>query len=58
MMRRGTARVIDVLLALLGVGLFAYGDVVANRSVRLLGVVLTTVCVVAAAILAAFRRES
>jgi hypothetical protein len=57
-MRQGSARLLDILLGLFGLGIFVYGDLVTNRSLRLLGVVLTTVCVVAAAILAAFRRES
>ena len=47
----------DVLLAGLGLGLFVYGDLVTDRTVRVIGVVVVTVAVVAGSIIAATRQR-
>ena len=49
--------VVDVLLGIIGVGIFIYGDIVTNRTVRLVGAVVITICVVAGAIMAAYRDD-
>ena len=46
---------IDVFLAAVGLGLFVYGDLAVHRTARIVGVVVTTVAVVVAAILASTR---
>lgn len=46
---------IDVFFAAVGLGLFVYGDIAMHRTARIVGVVLTTVAVVVAAILASTR---
>jgi len=46
---------IDVLLAAVGLGLFVYGDLAVHRTARVIGVIVTTVAVVIAAILTSTR---
>jgi len=46
---------IDVSLAVVGLGLFVYGDLAVHRTARIVGVIVTTVAVVVAAILASTR---
>ena len=48
---------IDVLLAMVGLGLFVYGDLAVHRTARVVGVIVTTVAVVVAAILASTRER-
>lgn len=52
---RPVGMAIDVLLAAVGLGLFVYGDIAVHRTARIVGVVVTTVAVVVAAILASTR---
>ena len=47
---------VDVVLAVIGLGLFVYGDLAVHRTARIVGVVVTTVAVVVAAILASMRE--
>jgi putative Mn2+ efflux pump MntP len=47
---------IDLLLAAVGFGLFVYGDLAVHRTARVVGVIVTTVAVVVAAILASTRE--
>jgi uncharacterized membrane protein len=54
-MRRGI--LVDTVLGVLGILVFIYGDLVMNRDVRLVGGVIVTVCVVAAAILSGLRGD-
>jgi hypothetical protein len=48
---------IDVFLAVIGLGLFVYGDLAVHRTARIVGVIVTTVAVVVAAILASMRER-
>jgi hypothetical protein len=48
--------VIDVSLALVGLGMFVYGDLAVHRTARVVGVIVATVAVVVAAILASTRE--
>jgi hypothetical protein len=48
---------VDLLLGALGLAVFVYGDLVTNRSLRIVGFVVVTLCVVVAAIRAAVRGE-
>jgi multisubunit Na+/H+ antiporter MnhG subunit len=48
---------IDVLLAAVGLGLFVYGDLAVHRTARVAGVIVTTLAVVVAAILASSRER-
>jgi len=43
---------IDVVLAVVGLGLFVYGDLAVHRTARVVGVIVTTLAVVVAAIFA------
>jgi len=45
----------DILLTLVGIGFFIYGDLATNRTVRVIGVVVVTVAIVCGAILAVTR---
>jgi hypothetical protein len=56
-MRTGVIGVVDVLLGAVGLGVFIYGDLVPNRSLRIVGFVVVTICIVVAAILSAFRGD-
>lgn len=56
-MRIGTPGILDVVLGALGLAVFLYGDLAADRGLRIAGSVVVTVCVVVAAILAAFRAD-
>ena len=47
---------IDVFLAIIGLGLLVYGDLAVHRIARIVGVVVTTVAVVVAAVLASMRE--
>ena len=53
----GVGRLIDILVGAIGVGIFVYGDIVTNRTVQVWGVIVITICVVAGAIMAAFRQD-
>lgn len=48
---------IDISLAVVGLGLFVYGDLAVHRTARIVGVIVTTVAVVVAAILASTRER-
>jgi drug/metabolite transporter (DMT)-like permease len=48
---------LDAVLALIGLGVFVYGDLATNRTARIVGVTVVTVAVVVAAILASNRDE-
>jgi hypothetical protein len=48
---------IDGVLVLVGLGLFVYGDLAVHRTARIVGVIVTTVAVVVAAILASTRER-
>jgi hypothetical protein len=56
-MRHSRILVTDVVIAMVGLGVFIAGDVIASRSLRLAGFIVIVVGVVAAAILAAFPRN-
>ena len=56
-MRTGAIGIVDVLLGALGLAVFVYGDVVTSRSLRIVGFVVVTICIVVAANLAAFRDD-
>ena len=49
--------ILDVLLGVIGLGIFIYGDLVTSRALRMTGAIVITVCVVVAAIMAAFRQD-
>lgn len=46
---------LDAALALIGLGVFIYGDLATNRAARIVGVTVVTLAVVVAAILASNR---
>lgn len=48
---------IDVVLVLVGLGLFVYGDLSVHRTARIAGVIITTLAIVVAAILASTRER-
>jgi len=48
---------IDVMLAAVGLGLFVYGDLAVHRTARVVGVIVTTLAVIVAAILASSRER-
>jgi len=48
---------IDVVLVLVGLGLFVYGDISVHRTARIAGVIITTLAIVVAAILASTRER-
>ena len=48
---------VDVMLAMVGLGLFDYGDLAVHRTARVVGVIVTTLAVVVAAILASSRER-
>ena len=48
---------IDVFLDVIGLGLFVYGDLAVHRTARIAGVIVTTMAVVLAAILASMRER-
>ena len=56
-MRTSAIGIVHVLLGVLGLAVYVYGDLVTSRSLRIVGFVVVTLCVVVAAILAAFRGE-
>jgi peptidoglycan/LPS O-acetylase OafA/YrhL len=56
-MRPGAIGIVDLLLGALGLAVFVYGDLVTNRSLRIVGFVVVTLCVVVAAILATFHND-
>jgi hypothetical protein len=56
-MRSGAMRIVDLLLGALGLAAFVYGDLTTNRTFRIVGFVVVTLCIVVAAILAAFRDD-
>jgi len=57
-MRHSRVLVTDVVIAVVGLGVFLTGDVIASRSLRLAGFIVVAVGVVLAAILAAFSRDT
>jgi hypothetical protein len=56
-MRSGYIGLADLLLGVVGLAVLIYGDIATNKILRLTGFIAVTVCVVAAAILAAFRND-
>ncbi len=48
---------LDLLLAVVGVGCFIYGDLATNRTVRVIGVIVVTIAIVCGAILAVSRER-
>jgi hypothetical protein len=57
-MRTSAIGIVHVLLGVLGLAVYVYGDLVTSRSLRIVGFVVVTICIVVAAILAAFRDDS
>lgn len=56
-MRSTYASLTDIIVGAIALGVMIYGDLVSDRTLRLVGFVVVTICVVVAAILAAFRRD-
>ena len=48
---------LDAALALIGLGVFVYGDLATNRTARIVGVTVVTLAVVVAALLASNRDQ-
>jgi hypothetical protein len=54
---RGLAIVFEVFLAACGLVIFVYGDLSTHRGLRIAGVVLVTLAIVAAAVISALRER-
>lgn len=56
-MRVRNFRLTEIGIAIVGLSVLAYGEVVSSRTVRIAVFVIVTLCVIAAAILSAFSDD-
>jgi hypothetical protein len=56
-MRVRNFRLVEIGIAVVGVSLLVYGEIVTNRAVRIAAFVIVTMGVIAAAILSTFRDD-